>query len=98
MQVGSAMLGFGLGLVALVSGAVGLKFGLVLLIVLPMLGGLAPSWWLRHRIKVRRGRCTNDLPDLLDLMLFLSQQDSGWSRPCRCRARDSNRRCVMNCV
>ena len=68
VQVGSAMLGFGLGLVALVSGAVGVKFGLVLLIVLPMLGGLAPSWWLRNRIKVRRLAVQNDLPDLLDLM------------------------------
>jgi tight adherence protein C len=68
VQVGSAMLGFGLGLVALISGAVGLKFGLVLLIVLPMLGGLAPSWWLRNRIKVRRLAVQNDLPDLLDLM------------------------------
>jgi tight adherence protein C len=68
VQVGSAMLGFGLGLVALVSGAVGLKFGLVLLIVLPMLGGLAPSWWLRSRIKTRRLAVQNDLPDLLDLM------------------------------
>ena len=68
VQVGSAMLGFGLGLVALVSGAVGLKFGLVLLIVLPMLGGLAPSWWLRNRIKIRRLAVQNDLPDLLDLM------------------------------
>ena len=33
-----------------------------------MLGGLAPSWWLRHRIKARRDQVTNDLPDLLDLM------------------------------
>jgi tight adherence protein C len=68
VQVGSAILGFGLGLVALASGAVGLKFGLILLVVLPMLGGLAPSWWLRNRIKVRRLTVQNDLPDLLDLM------------------------------
>ena len=68
VQVGSAMLGFGLGLVALVSGAVGVKLGLVLLFVLPMLGGLAPSWWLRNRIKTRRLAVQNDLPDLLDLM------------------------------
>ena len=38
------------------------------LFILPMIGGLAPSWWLRRRIKVRRERVTNDLPDLLDLM------------------------------
>ena len=68
VQVGSAILGFGLGLIALVSGAVGLKFGLLLLFVLPMLGGLAPSWWLRNRIKTRRLAVQNDLPDLLDLM------------------------------
>src|SRR3984957_1472107 len=47
VQVGSALLGFGIGLVALVSGAVSLKVGLVSLFVLPMIGGLAPSWWLR---------------------------------------------------
>ena len=42
--------------------------GVAILFVLPMIGGLAPSYWLRHRIKVRRERVTNDLPDLLDLM------------------------------
>ena len=39
-----------------------------LVFILPMFGGLAPSWWLRHRIKVRREQVTNDLPDVLDLM------------------------------
>jgi tight adherence protein C len=68
VQVGSAMLGFGLGLVALVSGAVSLKMGLAGLFILPMIGGLAPSWWLRRRIKTRRLTVQNDLPDLLDLM------------------------------
>jgi tight adherence protein C len=68
VQVGSALLGFGLGLVALVSGAVSLKLGLACLFLLPIIGGLAPSYWLRHRIKARREQVTNDLPDLLDLM------------------------------
>jgi tight adherence protein C len=68
VQVGVVMLGFAAGLVALVSGMVSLKIGLALLFVLPMLGGLAPSWWLRHRTKERRERVTNDLPDVLDLM------------------------------
>jgi tight adherence protein C len=68
VQVGSAMLGFGLGFVALVSGAVSLKMGLASLFILPMIGGLAPSWWLRRRIKTRRLTVQNDLPDLLDLM------------------------------
>jgi tight adherence protein C len=40
----------------------------MLLFVFPILGGLAPSWWLRHRIKTRKEQVTNDLPDLLDLM------------------------------
>jgi len=68
VQVGSALLGFGLGLVALVSGAVSVKMGLACLFLLPIIGGLAPSYWLRHRIKGRREQVTNDLPDLLDLM------------------------------
>jgi tight adherence protein C len=68
VQVGTVMLGIGAGLIALLSGLVSVKFGLMLLFVLPMLGGLAPSWWLRRRIKSRREQVTNDLPDLLDLM------------------------------
>jgi tight adherence protein C len=68
VQVGSVMLGIGIGLVLLVSGVVSVKLGLAVTFVLPMLGGLAPSWWLRRRIKERRERVTNDLPDLLDLM------------------------------
>lgn len=68
IQVGSVMVGFGIGLIALVSGVVSLKTGLAMTFILPMLGGLAPSWWLRRRIKARRERVTNDLPDLLDLM------------------------------
>lgn len=68
VQVGSVLLGFAIGLVALVSGVMSSKMGLGLLLVLPMIGGLAPSYWLRHRIKARRAQVTNDLPDLLDLM------------------------------
>lgn len=68
VQAGTVMLGIGAGLVGLVSGVVSIKTGLALLFILPMIGGLAPSYWLRHRIKVRRERVTNDLPDLLDLM------------------------------
>ena len=68
IQVGSVMLGIGVGLVSLVSGVTSVKIGFAILFILPMLGGLAPSWWLRRRIKTRRERVTNDLPDLLDLM------------------------------
>jgi len=68
VQVGAVLLGIGAGMVALVSGVVPIKYGLAMVLILPMLGGLAPSWWLRHRIKVRREQVTNDLPDLLDLM------------------------------
>jgi tight adherence protein C len=68
IQVGSVLLGIGAGLIALISGVVGAKMGLGLLIGLPMIGGLAPRYWLRHRIKKRRERVTNDLPDVLDLM------------------------------
>ncbi len=68
VQAGTVMLGIAVGLISLVSGAVSVKMGLALLFILPMIGGLVPSYWLRHRIKVRRDRVTNDLPDLLDLM------------------------------
>lgn len=68
VQVGLVLLGFGVGLVAMFSGVVSVKLGLGILLILPMIGGLGPSYWLRHRIKARRARVTNDLPDVLDLM------------------------------
>jgi tight adherence protein C len=68
VQVGAVLMGLAFGLILLVGGMVGLKFGIVLMFVLPIIGGLAPSYWLRHRIKVRKDQVTNDLPDLLDLM------------------------------
>jgi len=68
VQVGGVMLGIGIGLVSLVSGIVSVKMGLGMLFILPVLGGLGPSYWLRHRIKARREQVTDDLPDLLDLM------------------------------
>ena len=68
IQVGAVMGGIGIGLIALVSGVVSVKMGLAMLFILPLLGGLAPSYWLKFRIKKRREQVTNDLPDLLDLM------------------------------
>ena len=68
LQVGSVLLGIGIGVVAMVSGVVGVKTAIMVLLILPILGGLVPSYWLRHRIKIRRDRVTNDLPDVLDLM------------------------------
>jgi tight adherence protein C len=68
VQAGTVMLGIAVGLICLVSGVVSVKMGLAALFILPMIGGLVPSYWLRHRIKVRRDRVTNDLPDMLDLM------------------------------
>ena len=68
IQMGSALLGVALGLACLVSGVLGTKIGVAMLFILPIIGGLAPTRWLRSRIKTRRMRVTNDLPDLLDLM------------------------------
>jgi tight adherence protein C len=68
IQMGSVLLGVALGLACLVSGALGTKIGVAMLFILPIVGGLAPTRWLRSRIKTRRMRVTNDLPDLLDLM------------------------------
>jgi tight adherence protein C len=68
IQMGSVLLGVALGLACLVSGVLGTKVGVAMLFILPIVGGLAPTRWLRSRIKTRRMRVTNDLPDLLDLM------------------------------
>jgi tight adherence protein C len=68
IQVGSVLLGFAIGLVTLISDVLNVKIALVLIIILPLLGGLGPSMWLRRRISSRRDSVTNDLPDVLDLM------------------------------
>jgi tight adherence protein C len=68
IQVGSVIGGFAIGLIVLLSGIVSAKMGVAVLLFLPILGGLVPSYWLRGRIKARREAVTNDLPDLLDLM------------------------------
>ncbi len=68
VQVGSVIGGFALGMILFVSGVVSVKIGLAMTFILPLIGGLVPSYWLRHRIKARREQVTNDLPDLLDLM------------------------------
>ena len=56
IQMGSVLLGVALGLACLVSGALGTKVGVAMLFILPIVGGLAPTRWLRSRIKTRRMR------------------------------------------
>ena len=97
VQVGSAMLGFGLGLVALVSGAVSLKMGLAGLFILPMIGGLAPSWWLRRRIKTRRLTVQNDLPTCSTSCASRLRPASASSRRCKCPVPGSSHLFAMNC-
>jgi hypothetical protein len=55
IQVGAVMAGFAIGLIMLVTGFVKVKIGLALMLFLPMLGGLVPSYWLKFRIKGRQG-------------------------------------------
>ena len=62
IQMGSALLGIALGLVLLVSGVVSVKIGVAMLFFLPIIGGLAPSWWLRRRIKARRAGLPTTFP------------------------------------
>ena len=69
MQVGAVMLGFGLGLVALVSGAVGLKFGLV--IAVRPAHARRPGTQLVAAPSHQGAGASSDrttCPDLLDLM------------------------------
>jgi tight adherence protein C len=68
VQVGSVLLGLAAGLGTVISGVVNIKIGIVLILILPLLGGLGPSMWLRRRISARADAVTNDLPDVLDLM------------------------------
>jgi tight adherence protein C len=68
IQVGSVLAGVAMGVVVLATGIVGIKGGVFVLLILPILGGLGPSMWLRSRIRQRKDEVTNDLPDVLDLM------------------------------
>ena len=98
IQMGSALLGVALGLICLISGVASVKIGVAMLFFLPIVGGLAPSWWLRRRIKARRERVTNDLPDLLDLMTISVAAGLGLEQAMQVScARVSNRRSAMNC-
>ena len=68
VQVGLAILGFGLGLDRPCERRRRSQIWPGAAVRPPHARGLAPSWWLRNRIKVRRLAVQNDLPDLLDLM------------------------------
>ncbi len=68
LQVGSVLMGFAIGVILVATGVGGTKLAIGMLFLLPILGGLGPSMWLRRRIKHRRDEVTNALPDVLDLM------------------------------
>jgi tight adherence protein C len=68
LQVASVLMGFAVGVTMLLTGLVATKVAIAFIIILPILGGLGPSMWLRRRIKQRFDEVTNGLPDVLDLM------------------------------
>jgi tight adherence protein C len=68
LQVASVLMGIAVGLTALATGVGGFKLGVALIFMLPILGAVGPSFWLRRRISKRFDEVTNDLPDVLDLM------------------------------
>jgi tight adherence protein C len=68
LQVASVLMGFAVGVTTLATGLVGTKVAIALTLLLPVLGGLGPSMWLRRRIRQRFDEVTNALPDVLDLM------------------------------
>lgn len=68
LKVASVLTGFAIGVIAFLAGVGGTKVGIALVLLLPVLGGMGPSAWLRRRIKKRFDEVTNALPDVLDLM------------------------------
>jgi tight adherence protein C len=68
LQVSSVLIGIAIGLTLLATGTCGVKLGIASLILLPLLGAMGPSYWLKSRISHRFDEVTNDLPDVLDLM------------------------------
>jgi tight adherence protein C len=68
LQVASVLMGIAVGVTTLATGIVGVKIAVALIFILPLLGGLGPSMWLRRRIRQRFSEVTNALPDVLDLM------------------------------
>jgi len=67
-QVACILMGLAVAMTALVTGFGGPKLGVFLLLVLPIVGGVGPVYWLRRRVSQRFDQVTNDLPDVLDLM------------------------------
>jgi tight adherence protein C len=61
-------MGVATGLTVLVTGLGGAKFGILLVFLLPVLGAMGPSRWLKRRVAHRFDEVTRDLPDVLDLM------------------------------
>ena len=67
-QVACVLMGLAVGLTALITGFGSAKMGVFLLLVLPIVGGVGPVYWLRRQVSKRFDQVTNDLPDVLDLM------------------------------
>jgi tight adherence protein C len=68
LQVASVIMGVATGLTVLITGLGGAKFGILLVFLLPVLGAMGPSRWLKGRVSNRFDEVTRDLPDVLDLM------------------------------
>jgi tight adherence protein C len=68
LQVASVLMGVATGLTVLATRLGGAKFGILLLFLLPVLGAMGPSIWLKRRVRDRFDEVTKDLPDVLDLM------------------------------
>ncbi|MGQ0833042.1 MAG: type II secretion system F family protein [Microthrixaceae bacterium] len=78
LRVLGAVGGFVLGIVVLGSGTIGGGMGILLLGLLPVVGGQLPKTWLDRKVEERRDAIRRDLPDTLDLMAISVEAGVGF--------------------
>jgi len=78
LRVLGAVAGFVLGVVVLGSRTIGGGMGILLLGLLPLVGGQLPKTWLDRKVEERRDAIRRDLPDTLDLMAISVEAGVGF--------------------
>lgn len=66
-----------IGLALAVVAALGMRNGMLPAAFVAVLGYIAPSFWLGHKVKLRQKAIRNGLPDVLDLLTVCTEAGSG---------------------
>jgi tight adherence protein C len=78
LQLLAAVAGFLAAVVLSLAGVLGGNLGLLLLVLLPVVGALAPRSWLDRKVQARADAILRDLPDTLDLLAISVEAGMGF--------------------